>query len=404
MTRPRLWLAGAGLVAVAVLLGWRLAGDSGPVVRLERRDLVLGVDITGVLEAVDPATLGPPQLPNLYRYKIAFMAPEGSAVRAGQPVLGFDPSELQQRLQQQMAEADSARTELEKKRSDLAVQAANDQLRLAEAKAALRRAQLKTSTPSTLVAAIELEKDRLDEQLAEEEVASIEQQIAAAAEAGRADLASLTGLAERAQQKVEELQRGIARMRVSAPRDGIVVYASDWNGTKKKVGDTCWMSETVIEIPDLAAMRGRGEVEEAHAGKIAAGQAVTVRLDAHPDVEYTGRIGEVSRAVQRRSPRNPAKVVRFEVALDRTDPDRMRPGMRFRGRVETGQLHDVLALPASAVAPTPDGPVVFRRTLGGVHAVPVTLGRRTGEWVEVTGGLTEGDAVLANPPTKETAA
>ncbi len=401
MIRQRRALVLAALAAVAGLAGWRVAAAGDPVVRAQRRDLTLAVDITGVLEAVEPATLGPPQVPNIYRYKIAFMAPEGTAVTAGQPVLGFDASELQQRLQQQLAEAESARTELEKKRSDLAIEAADDQLRLAEAKAALRRAELKTSTPSTLVAALELQKDRLDEQLARKEVASIEQQIAAAAEAGRADLASLSGLSQRAQQKVDELRHGIASMQVKAPRDGIVVYVSNWNGDKKKVGDTCWMTETVIEIPDLAAMRGLGEVEEAHAGKIAAGQPVTLRIDAHPDVEFNGTVGEVSRAVQRRSPRNPAKVVRFQVVLDRTDPERMRPGMRFRGSVETEKVLGILTLPVGAVRATPDGPVVYRHTITGSHAVPVNLGHRNAQYVEVLGGLTEDDAVLASPPALE---
>lgn len=397
--RGRRWLVLAAAVLLVAVAAWRIAAGDDPVARAEYRDLVLGVDITGALEAIDPATLGPPQVPNTFRYKIAFMAPEGSTVHAGEPVLGFDASELQQQLQKQVAEADSARTELDKKRSDLAVGRADDALRLAEAGAALRRARLKTDTPSSLVAQLELAKDRLDEELAGEEVDSVKEQITAAAQAGKADLASLTGMAERAQQKVDELRAGIARMQVMAPRDGIVVYESDWNGEKRKVGDTCWMSETVIEIPDLARMRGRGEVAEAHSGQVAAGQRVTLRLDAHPDVEFSGRVGEVSRAVQRRSPANPARVVRFEIVLDRTDPERMRPGMRFRGTVETEQVHDALTVPAGAVLATPDGPVVYRHSVTGNNAVPVTLGRRNSEWVEVTGGLEAGDAVLATPLT-----
>lgn len=401
MRRHSRWLALAGAAVLTTLVGWRVVTGGDELVRAARRDLVLTVDITGALEAVDPVALGPPQVADTWSYKISFMAPEGSSVKAGQPVLAFDDSELQQRLQQRLAEAESARTELEKKRSDLAVERADDALRLAEARASLRRARLKAATPDALVAALEREKNRLDEELAAKEVTSIERQIEAADQAGRADLGSLEGLAARTRQKVEELRAGIAKMRVAAPRDGIVVYTSDRSGDKKKVGDSCWWVETILEIPDLDAMRGRAEVEEAHAGRIAAGQPVILRLDAHPDLEFRGRVGEVSRAVQQRSPGNPAKVVRFEVVLDHADPARMRPGMRFRGTVQTDELRDAVTLPLSAVAATPAGPVVYRHTVTGAHPVPVTLGRRSDRYVEVTDGLRVGDAVLASPPGVE---
>ena len=42
------------------------------------------------------------------------IGPEGEEVAAGQPVLGFDTTELRQRLRQSTAEADSAEKGLEK--------------------------------------------------------------------------------------------------------------------------------------------------------------------------------------------------------------------------------------------------------------------------------------------------
>ena len=43
--------------------------------------------------------------------------------------------------------------------------------------------------------------------------------------------------------------------------------------------------------------------------------------------------------------------------------------------------------------PTPDGPVVYRRTLAGAAATRVRTGARNDQFVEVTAGLDEGDAV-----------
>jgi multidrug efflux pump subunit AcrA (membrane-fusion protein) len=140
-------------------------------------------------------------------------------------------------------------------------------------------------------------------------------------------------------------------------------------------------------------MKAMGMVHEADAGRVAEGQRVTLRLDAHPDVEFTGRVASIWRTVQRETWRSPKKVARLEIALDETDTRRMRPGMRYRGTVEVDRVPDALLVDADAVFLEPEGPVVYRRTLVGHEAVPVELGRRNPRRVEVLRGLREGDAV-----------
>ena len=97
--------------------------------------------------------------------------------------------------------------------------------------------------------------------------------------------------------------------------------------------------------------------------------------------------------VYRQSPRNPLKVVGLSIQLERTDASRMRPGMQFRGRLETGRLRGVLLAPVEAVFARPEGPVVFRRTSTGWEKVRVTVGRRSRTQVEVKTGLEPGDRV-----------
>jgi HlyD family secretion protein len=154
----------------------------------------------------------------------------------------------------------------------------------------------------------------------------------------------------------------------------------------------------VLELPDLNAMMGKGEVDEADAGKVEVGQVFRIRLDAHPDLEYTGTVGSIWQTVQQKSWRNPVKVVRLDLELDEPDPMRMRPGMRFRGKVETGRIPDALLIPAAAVFPSADGPTVYRKTLLGHERIGVTLGERNDEYVQVLDGLDEGDRVAERDP------
>ena len=107
----------AVLIAVLAAGGWFVFGGdrNGDWVEVSKQDLVLGVEMSGALEAIDTTSIGPPPIADVWDYKIAFMAPEGQEVKAGTPVLGFDTSELDRRLEQEKAEADAARKQIEKR-------------------------------------------------------------------------------------------------------------------------------------------------------------------------------------------------------------------------------------------------------------------------------------------------
>jgi multidrug efflux pump subunit AcrA (membrane-fusion protein) len=150
-------------------------------------------------------------------------------------------------------------------------------------------------------------------------------------------------------------------------------------------------------VASLAQMEAQGEVDEVDASRVAVGQPVSLRLDAQADLELRGTIREISRTVQRQSPDNPLKVARLEIALHIAEGARLRPGMRFRGNVETERVEGALLVPLDAVVRTPAGPVVHRRRAGGLEVVPVVLGRRNADRVEVTEGLDEDDEIAAAP-------
>lgn len=394
MRRPlRAALSVAALaVAVAAVVAARSAGGGERAwVTVRRGDLVQGVAIDGELEAIDPVSLSPPGIPDLWNYQISFLAPEGAEVRRGQPVLAFDTSELEKRRQERALARDKAAEEIEKKRLELAKQRQDLELQLAQAQAKKRKAELQLATPEDLMAASELAEQRIDRDLAAKEIAYLGDRLELLDRQSRADLGSLENRRQAAAVRVREIDGYLERMKVAAPRDGVVVYVRDHSGEKHKVGDQVWRGSSLLELPDLSRMRAKGTIDEADGGAVVVGQRVTLHLDARPDEAITGRVERIGRTVQPRSRFDPVKVIQVEVALDRIDPERMRPGMRFRGRVETSRVAGALLVPARAVTATAEGPVVFRETLFGVEAVHPRLGRRGEEDVEVLAGLEPGD-------------
>ena len=387
-----------GIVFFGAALTFRnkLAADrQGEWIQPTRGDLVSGIEVTGSLEAFESDRFGPPQLPDVWDFKISMMAPEGAEVKKGQRVLSFDTSELQRRLDEKTAERDQAQKEIEKKRADLALRTKDERLKLAEAEARMRKTALKLDAPADIVGIKERQQVELDYELSKRETAAIESRLGSLERAAQAEIRLLESKMKEAAAIVETTQSSIRSMTIMAPRDGTVIYVINHRGEKKKTGDTCWRMERVLEIPDLTQMQGKGEVDEVDAGRVAVGQRVSFRLDAHPDDLFYGTITSAGTTVQqKKGTRDPLKVLQVGLKLDNTDPAKMRPGMRFKGTIELQRIKNALTIPRRAVFVADEGPVVYRRTAFSVQTVPVKLGRENDETVQVVEGISAGDRIL----------
>ena len=386
--------------AFAVLLFAACSKQAGELqfVDIKQADLVIGVNVSGALEAVDSTDIKPPAVPDLWNFKISAMAPDGINVKQGMPLVGFDPSELSRELENYLNEVEAAKKKLEKKRDDMALARREEELALANAEAGLRKATLKSEQPGELVATVELKALQLDKKAAE---LGLELTKNKATQTKRSDEAEMLSLREKltyATLRADQLQKSIEKMSVTAARAGTIVYPTNWRGEKKKVGDSTWRMEVVLQVVGLDKMIGRGEVDEIEMARVAKVQPVTLRLDALPDVQLIGKVDSIARAVRSKSQADPSKVVEIKIALEPTKVP-LRPGMRFRGEVEIERIKDVVQIPSDAVFVTPAGPVAYRQTGGKVEQVTLTLGKRSSSMIEVKAGLSAGDRVSRVDPT-----
>lgn len=393
--RRRALIAACLVVAVGAIVASGGRRERGmTAVEVIRGDLSVGVEVTGSLAATRSEFFGPPQVRDLWEYKITQIAGEGSEVKPQQPIVSFDTSELQRRLQQYEAEKQSASKEIERREAALRLEVDGERLKLAEAEARLRKAAMKLDAPEELTGAIERKSVTIEHDVATREVAFRKARLQSIETAAREEIRLLTDKRDRAAIRVSEIEAEIDAMTVRATRAGMVILVSNWRGDKKKVGDNCWIMEKVAEIPDLSSLMANGEVDEAETGRLARAQRVSLRLDAHPDDEISGRVTAIGTTVQRRSPREPDKVLRIQIALDRIDSGKMRPGMRFRGEVVVDAAEGVLLVPLDAITENEGRTEVQRKTLTGAERVDVRLGRRNRTHAEVISGVEEGDRVL----------
>jgi len=389
-------MAASVLGAAAIAACHRAAGE--PALAEVTRDLlVVGVEVTGALAAVDATDLKPPPLAGVWTFKIASLAAEGQEVKPGDPVIGFDASDQIRELETMQNEAAAAQSKLDQKRDDAQLVRRDEALKVAEAEAKLHKATLQTDAPPDLVASVEQHELQLDEQAAKLALDAARQHAQQVERSDAEEIQRLTEKASYARQRVALLQQTVARMQVAAPRAGTIVYPLGDQGDKHKIGDSVWRMEDVVQIVGLGHMLGHGQVDEVDVARVAEHQPVVLRLDALPDVELHGAVQSVARSVQAKSRTDPSKIVKLTLAIDPTRVP-LRPGMRFRGQIEIERVPGAVVIPADAVFVTPDGPVAYRSTGGGFERVRLGLGRRTATAIEVKSGLAPGDRVSRSDP------
>jgi HlyD family secretion protein len=329
----------------------------------------------------------------MWDFKIVRLANEGAEVKRGKEVLTFDVSELQRQLAERTSERDQAAQEIVKKKIDQDLAHREGEMKVSEAEAAFRKAQLQADLPAQYTAAIEMKLARIDLDAARAELEAARRRLSYQLKLGEAELAYLRDRQARATDRVRRLEAAVKEMTVRSPVDGLVVHKTNWRGDKKKVGETCWAGDECVEVVDISQMMGKGEVEETESARVRIGQSVRLRLDALPEVEWRATVAGLRPTVYRQSPRTPLKVIGVDLELERTDRARMRPGMQLRGRIETGRVTRAVLIPLEAVFSRPDGPIAFRRSGVGHEKVSLRLGQRNGRYAEVLAGLTEGDRV-----------
>ena len=107
---------------------------------------------SGELAASETSILGPPALRSVWNYTVAFMIPEGTPIKAGMPVLSFDTSELQSRLNDKQGELNTKRSELRRTEVNNQEVLENLQLRNKELTMEANKTALKAELPESVLA------------------------------------------------------------------------------------------------------------------------------------------------------------------------------------------------------------------------------------------------------------
>src|SRR6202167_4929433 len=213
-------LSGIGVVAAARRSRITAPKDEIPVSQVKRGDLDFKVVATGELRATRTITLTAPPVGG-GALQITRLSHTGVAVKKGDIVIEFDPSEQRYKLEQNRSELLQAEQEITKARADAAVLAAQDKAALVKDRFDVRRAELEVQK-NELVSAIDGKKNQLALEQAKRVLAELEQDIHSHTASGQAKIYLAQEKGNKAKLQMEQAQQNIDKMHVPAAMDGLV--------------------------------------------------------------------------------------------------------------------------------------------------------------------------------------
>ncbi|MBW4696951.1 MAG: efflux RND transporter periplasmic adaptor subunit [Aphanocapsa lilacina HA4352-LM1] len=225
-----------------------------------------------------------------------------------------------------------------------------------------------------------------EQQEAQAQLASAQSEFAGAQSAIEAAKARLLafGLTE---EEINRLQRGndiTPRLSARSSVNGQVILR------KARVGQVVQPGEALFTISDLSEVWVVLKVFQSELGRLHVGDSVRFTVRGLGNTEVQGRVVRIGEALD---PQTRAADVR--VVIPNRDR-KLKPGMLVQAEVDLGgSSREVLAVPDKALYDVGGKQVVFLRE-STTRFMPreVQLGTRVGEYVEVTGGLKPGDAVV----------
>jgi len=290
----------------------------------------------------------------------------GSRVSQGQPLLTYDNIELGQLVGEFLTEQAGLRqtqTDLEVKRTSLERAEALIKIEaISQRELDVRRAEFRNAEAA--VSSAQARVSRVEEQLHR---------------FGLSD-ADLKALAPDAK---ESPHRDASHSTLRAPFSGVV--------TKFDVaaGEVVEPDKELFTVADISTVWVLADVYEKDLAKVTRDGTVSIKVDAYPDRTFTGRITHVSDII------DPAtRTARVRCVVENRD-GALKLDMFAKVVLGTSEERQALAVPSDAVQQVDNQSVVFtRQTPTRFERHIVQVGRRSGNLVEILGGLEEGQMVV----------
>ena len=356
----------------------------------------------GEIEAMNSINISSPSIPWHYgNLKISNIVNDGAEVKKGDTIVTFDPSEVRKAILDYEDRLIVSNAELEKMlaQHELEMEELNADYEVTRISHEITRMQLESAAHESDIKRREI-KVNLDK--ADISLNRAKEQIENRRKIQIEEVKQKRLSIRQDEERLEEAHRTLNRLFVIAPSPGIAIISHNWSTNNKfQVGDQCWSSQQLIQLPDLSKVKAKVQINEVDISKITKGLKVEVRPDAFSDSTFTGYVATVANLAQNKDNRSNIKVFPVEIIINEYNKN-LLPGLTVSCRIIVDEIPNVTYIPLEALHVEGDKSYVYKKSVSGYDKVEVQVGLTNSDYVIIESGLGKGDKVaLINPAELE---
>jgi len=151
------------------------------------------------------------------------------------------------------------------------------------------------------------------------------------------------------------------------------------------IGEVVEPGRVLFEISDESNAWVEAQLTPEQAGYVEAGVRARISLDGVRWRE--GSIIQISHALNETT-----RTLSVRIEVDNSD-DELHPGQFVSAAVNIGETNTVLAVPAEAIVLMNGSQTIFKVEGDELHPTAIKTGINRGGWVEITGGVNEGEEI-----------
>lgn len=383
LTMWGIFLAAVVLTVVAFLSGYMplqkrrevIAGEAREqgrtlqrveVIEVQRASDKSAIELPGSIQAITEA----PILARADGYLERRMVDIGDRVRTGQPLAEIEAPEVDDQIRQAKAALQQAQAGVAQAEANYERGQADEEL-----------AKVTALRWSALLAKGVVSKQENDRYQSEYHA------LTAATKALEKAVAMARSNVAAAEANVARLDAVQSYRLVKAPFDGVITLRNVDVGALVNAGNTL-----LFRIAQTNTLRIYLNVPQSNSSDVRTGQPARLSVPNLPGREFTGAVARTANALDPAS-----RTLLVEVHVPNPD-GALLPGMYARVDLSGARSNAPLLIPSEAMIARGDGTeVAVVRDGHTVHLQKIEVGRDYGDRLEVTGGLTEGQTIIANP-------
>tara|TARA_R110002049_G_scaffold218113_1_gene389565 strand:- start:109 stop:1353 length:1245 start_codon:yes stop_codon:yes gene_type:complete len=402
MNKKKLFLF--GIPIVLILVGYTLFGNTADedvaiTTKVVKGDFVNEVIISGEAQSTSLKKINGPDDIRKFKLrdvKIQDLIPEGSLVKEGDYVGRLDPSEVNEQILDAQLNLETAQSKYTQEQLDTTLTLKQERTAIKDLLFDIQenKLELKQSIyePPATIKKLEINIERLERDLKEKtEDYKIKEQKA------MAKMVEVGTEVSKISKMLEELRNLQKSFTIHSDANGMVTYAKNWDGSKRKVGSSISMWDPAIAtLPDLTKMESKTYANEVDIRKIKKDLPVVIGFDAFPDVTVKGTITNVANVGEEKRGSD-IKLFQVLVNFDENN-ENVRPGMTTSNRILIHKEEEVLMVPLEAVFSQDSISFVYAKSGLSIDKKEIEMGESNLDVVIIKKGLNENDVVYLSKP------